>query len=364
MKRFLIACCFLPAFSSTANSQEKVENLIIITTDGYRWQEVFGGMDSALANMHKYNEGKGKEIYKQFWDDDIEKRRQKLMPFLWSVIAKNGQIYGNRNYENNVNVSNPYWFSYPGYSEIFCGFVDSFINSNNYKNNPNLNVLAFINKQQRFKNDVAAFASWNAFDRILNEDKYQFPVISGFDSVGGKHPDQRDRLLNKMQADTKTPGGSSEAKDLFTHYKAMLYWKKQKPKVLYIAYGQTDSYAHEGKYFSYLEAAHRFDKWLSDIWNTVQSMPRYKNKTALFVTVDHGRGDIIKSQWTGHSSTIEGSDQIWFAVMAPNISAKGEVKEKMQIWQKQFAQTFAALLELNFQAPHTVANKVDAIFEK
>lgn len=353
------------SFLSQANfAQQKIENIVIVTTDGFRWQEVFEGMDSGIANVRKFNEGKGKELFKEFWDDDVQKRREKLLPFIWTTVSQNGQIYGNRNYENDVNVSNPYWFSYPGYSEIFCGYVDTFINSNSYKNNPNLNVLAFINQQYGYKNDVAAFASWHAFDRILNEEAYGFPVISGYDSCGGKHPNQKERLLNKMQADTKIPGGSSESMDLFTQYKAMQYLKREKPKVLYIAYGKTDTYAHEGRYFSYLNAAHSFDHWLSEIWKTIQNTPRYKNKTALFITVDHGRGDKIKSEWREHGSRVAGSDQIWFAVMAPGVRAKGEVKEKMQLYQKQFAQTIASLLGFTFTAEHPVGEKIEVLFEK
>lgn len=364
MIRTLCLLLFFCSMSLSNSAQQKIENIIIVTTDGFRWQEVFEGMDSAIANVSKFNEGKGKEIYKKYWDDNIDKRREKLLPFIWSTVATNGQIYGNRNYENNVNVSNPYWFSYPGYSEIFCGFVDSFINSNSYKANPNLNVLAYINQQPGYKNNVAAFASWNAFDRILNEEAYGFPVISAYDSCGGKHPDQKERLLNKMQADAKISGSASESMDLFTHYKAMQYLKKDKPKVLYIAYGKTDTYGHEGRYFAYLNAAHSFDHWLSEIWKMIQTTPRYKNKTALFITVDHGRGDKIKSQWREHGSTIEGSDQIWFAVVAPGIAAKGEVKGKMQLYQKQFAQTIASLIGLTFKADHPVAGKIDEVFKK
>ncbi|MGZ6519958.1 MAG: phosphoglyceromutase, partial [Bacteroidia bacterium] len=93
-----------------------------------------------------------------------------------------------------------------------------------------------------------------------------------------------------------------------------------------------------------------------DLWNYIQSSPVYKNKTALFVTVDHGRGDLDKTKWTSHNSKIEDSHQIWFAVMGPGILPKGEIKTGMQLYQKQFAQTFAELLNCNFTCEHPVAN--------
>ena len=346
------------------SAQTKIENIVIVTTDGLRWQEVFEGMDSAIANNRSFNENQGKDIFRKYWDESSMERRKKLMPFFWSLIAQEGQIYGNRNKGNFVNVSNPYWFSYPGYSEIFCGHVDTLVNSNEYKANPNTNVLAFLNQQQGYKNKVMAFGAWNAFDRILNEQVSEFPVYSAFDSVGGKHPNDREKLLNKMAHDSYKIFGMGEVADVYTHYSAMEAFKKDKPRVMYIAYGETDEFAHEGKYNSYLDAAHQFDAWLKVIWNYLQSKPRYKNKTALFITTDHGRGDKIKSEWTDHGSNTIGSDEIWFALMAPGISAKGEVQTKMQIYQKQFAQTMAALLGFEFNSDRPVAEKVKVVFEK
>ncbi len=205
----------------TASGQNKIENIVVITTDGFRWQEVFDGMDSAIANNNQYNEGRGKDIFKKYWSESSEERRKRLLPFFWSTIAEKGQIYGNRHFGNMVNVSNPYWFSYPGYSEIFCGFVDTLINSNSFKPNPNENVLAFINKQSGFKNKVIAFGAWNAFDRILNEQVSRLPVYSAFDSVGGKHPNDKEILINKMLKDCYKIFGMGECPDVYSHYSAM-----------------------------------------------------------------------------------------------------------------------------------------------
>ena len=342
-------------------AQQKTENVIIITTDGFRWQEVFGGMDSAIANRPKFNHGDSDFIYKKYWANDVNERREKLLPFLWNTVSQHGQIYGNRNYGNKVDNANPYWFSYPGYSEIFCGFVDTLINSNGYKNNPNINVLEFINKQPKFKNKVAAFGAWEAFDRILNKPRCGFPVVSAFSPTGGKNPTAKEQLINSMLENSYKPWGLDECLDVFTQYEAMEYLQTRKPKVLYIAYGETDEWAHAGRYKDYLESAHQFDAWVKDIWNFVQNDPQYKNKTSLFITVDHGRGDKNKAQWTDHGSDIAGANEIWFAVMGPDVPAKGEVKSEVQIYQKQFAQTIASLLGLKFTAEHAVANSVSEI---
>ncbi len=364
MKNYKTLYLFIFVFFTHATfsfAQQKTENMIIITTDGFRWQEVFGGMDSTIANQRKFNQGDSAYIFKKYWAHDASERREKLLPFLWNTVAAHGQLYGNRNFGNKVDNANPYWFSYPGYSEIFCGYADTLINSNEYKNNPNVNVLEFINKQPKFKNKVAAFGAWEAFNRILNEPRCGFPVVTAFEPCGGNNPNSNERLINAMLKDSYKPWGEDECLDVFTQYEAMEYLKTKKPKVLYIAYGETDEWAHAGHYKDYLDAARQFDEWMKNIWNYIQSDPQYKNKTSLFITVDHGRGDKNKNEWTSHGSNIADAHEIWFAVMGPDTPAKGEMKNEMQLYQKQFAQTIASLLGLKFTADHPVANGIKEV---
>jgi hypothetical protein len=365
MKKWLVASIIFMALPACKQQQQtergRAENLVIITLDGLRWQEVFTGMDSSIAVNAKFNEGDSSYIFETYWHPDERERRKKIMPFLWSVMAAEGQIYGNRNFDNKADNANPYWFSYPGYNEIFTGYPDTAINSNRYPHNPHVTVLEFLNQQPGYKGKVAAITCWDAFDRILNEPRSGFPVFSAYDTISWKHPSASEKLVNRMLHDSYKPWHSSASLDVFTHYTAMEYLKNHHPKVLYISYGETDEWAHEGKYRSYLDAARQNDAWLQQIWNFIQSDARYKNKTALFVTVDHGRG--IGDQWTSHNNTIEFSHQIWFAVMGPGIPAKGEIKASMQLYQQQFAQTFAKLLGFTYTAPHPIAHEIKSMTE-
>jgi Type I phosphodiesterase / nucleotide pyrophosphatase len=343
---------------------QQVENIIIITTDGFRWQEVFKGMDSAIANNPKFNQGDSSYIFETYWSDNEHERRKKLMPFFWNTIVNHGQIYGNRKLDNKVNNANPHWFSYPGYSEIMTGFADSTIDSNEFPPNPHITVLEFLNQQPKFKNKVAAFGAWNAFDRILNQQRSGMPVFSAFDTIGGKKPTANEKLINAMMQDSFRPFGNAECLDVFTHYAAIEYLKTRKPKILYISYGETDEWAHHGYYRSYLDAAHLVDKWIKEIWTFVQSDPQYKNKTALFITTDHGRGDINKSEWTDHGSGVADAYEIWFAAMAPNISPSGEQKNNVQLFQDQFAQTIAKLLGVTYKASHPVSPEIKSVIKR
>lgn len=126
-----------------------------------RWQELYWGADQALLTSKKYNSGDSTARFKKYWSDDLETRRKKLMPFTWDYIARHGQLYCNRDLGNELNVKNPYWISYPGRAEVLSGFVDTAINSNSYPNNPNNpnpNVLEFLNGQKEYQDKVVTFA--------------------------------------------------------------------------------------------------------------------------------------------------------------------------------------------------------------
>lgn len=322
--------------------QWKTENIFIITLDGFRWQELYNGADSLLINSKEYvkdTEG----LKKRFWRNTAEQRREVLMPFFWTTIAKQGQLYGNRKYDNKVNVSNQMWFSYPGYNEILCGFADDKrINSNDKEDNPNVTLLEFLNSKAEFKGKVAAFASWDVFPFIINEKRSGVPVNAGYETATGDLT-EREKLLNAMQSQIPQEWGSVRF-DAFTHHYALEYLKKHQPRVLFVSYGETDDFAHDGRYDAYLKSAWQTDQFIKELWEWVQSHEGYKDKTTFIITTDHGRGTVPINTWRSHGKDISGADQIWIAVMGPDTPALGEVKSPGQLYQNQVARTAAAFL--------------------
>ena len=353
---FLIFAC-LASHSQKAST----ENVIVITLDGYRWQELFSGADEELINSKDFSHDTA-ALKKKFWAQTSGERRKKLMPFFWSTIATHGQLHGNRHLGSKVNVMNQYWFSYPGYNEILTGYPDTAVNSNDKNPNKNVTVLEYLNNQAAFKNKVAAFTSWDCFDAIVNEKRAGFLVSSGFDSVRIKNSSFE--LLNDMQMNSPQPLGDGVRPDHLTYFMAKEYIKQYKPRVLYIAFDETDDYAHAGRYDHYLDLAYMTDKWIADLWNLLQSMPGYRNKTTLLITTDHGRGDKVKKEWTSHGKKIEGADEIWLAALGAGISPLGEVKKEEQLYQAQVAQTIASLLGLNFKASQPIEKAIATVFVK
>ncbi|MCP9750748.1 hypothetical protein [Ferruginibacter sp. HRS2-29] len=350
---FSFACVF-PSFSQQGN-------VILITMDGMRWQEIFTGADTSLLNSKKFTSQDSLTLVKKYAQPDANDRRKMLMPFLWNTIAKDGQIYGNRKYNNFVNVKNRYWFSYPGYNEIFTGYPDTLVNSNKFPANYNENILEFINKQPAYKNKVASFGSWDAFRRILNKERSGIYINDGFDDVPADKSSPAMDVLNKAQHLLPAIYGSEERLDAMTGLMALEYMKLKHPKVLHISLGETDEFAHEGKYDYYLEAAQHNDAIIRLIWEQVQSDPFYKNNTTLLLTTDHGRG--LNDLWTSHWSDVPNSNEIWFAVIGKNIAAKGEMKNEGQLYQQQFAQTIAYLTGIEFKTNHPVGEKISILFK-
>ena len=142
--------------------------------------------------------------------------------------------------------------------------------------------------------------------------------------------------------------------DLITFNLATEYAAKKHPRVMYIGFGQTDEFAHHGEYDKYLNQANLFDKFLAELWSMIQSDDFYKNKTTVFITTDHGRGD-KKNNWMRHGTFTKGSDETWMMQLGPNIEPLGEVKIKVQLKSKQFTQTIAHYLGENFVADHPIS---------
>ena len=64
------------------------------------------------------------------------------------------------------------------------------------------------------------------------------------------------------------------------------------------------------------------------------------------ITTDHGRGS--GPQWTDHEAGVEGADEIWMALLGPDIPALGEIEEATSLAQDQIAATVASLLGLDY----------------
>jgi hypothetical protein len=338
-----------------AAADRKTQNIIFVMTDGLRWQEVFNGADPALMNKENGAVADVPGLKQKYWRDDAGARRQALLPFVWSVVAKNGQIYGNRALSSDAYVTNTMFFSYPGYNETLCGFADDArINSNDKNPNPNVTVLEWLHRKPAYRGKVAAFAAWDTFPAILNVARAGFIVNAGYDPLNAPQVNDRVRLLNRLKMETHA--WNAEPFDSFTFHTALEYLKQHRPRVLFLSLGETDEWSHEGKYAEYLRSANRVDHYLRELWETVQSIPQYRDKTTLIFSPDHGRGE-APVQWKSHGQKVPDSKYMWMAFLGPDTPALGERTKTAAVTQSQIAATLAALLGEDYSADVPKAGK-------
>src|SRR4051812_46524166 len=114
-----LIACFLFIVSLAAAAETKTKNVLLVTIDGLRWQEVFGGADEALMTSDAagggISSGALPGLRAEFLAPTPEERRKKLMPFFWGTIVPRGQAFGNRALASAASVLNAERVSYPGY---------------------------------------------------------------------------------------------------------------------------------------------------------------------------------------------------------------------------------------------------------
>lgn len=294
---------------------ESDRRVVLVTLDGLHWTELFRGAEPGRAVDRAFVHDVP-DIRRRFVD--VPDRTAALMPFLNGVVAKQGVLLGDRANGSCAAVSNEMWFSYPGYNEILTGKPDAQIRSNEHGPNANVTFLEWLNQKPAYKGKVRVVASWDAYEAIVNEKRSGVPVNDGWDDLPSTRPDQA-RIADFGRWSARL--WPTVRADAVTHAYALDTLKHDKPRVLYVAYGETDDFAHEGRYDMTLDAARRTDGYIEEIWNTLQADPAYRGKTTLIITTDHGRGEGAADAWKHHGKPIhKGSDAIWIGALGPDVT--------------------------------------------
>lgn len=367
MSRFPFRLPFLALLfvlcSSAVFTQSKVENVILITLDGARTQEIFGGLDADIFRGVNKNFEKT-AAYKNYNAATAQERRERLMPFFWGTLLKDhGSIAGNRERKSSVQTTNKLFFSYPGYSEILTGEAhDDVIKSNGHPQNPYPSFLDFLTRKLgKGPNAVAEFSSWDAFMRIATSKPGTFVVNAAYETYPTKNAEINE--LFRLQSEVLAPWPSVRH-DYFTFKLAMAHMKEFQTRAIHIGFDETDDYAHDKNYERVLDALHKTDSWLKELWNFVEKDPHYSGKTAIIITADHGRGSTAKD-WSDHGEDVPEAQNIWMAFAVPGVGLRGEWKNTETIYQNQIAATLCRLMGFDYSENNPNAGKsIARLFEK
>jgi len=345
----LVTLLALPLPAPAQPAPLKTRNVVLIISDGLRRQEVFTGADPTLLNeKHGGIWDKEADLRREFWRDDPNERRKLLFPFLWTMVATHGQIFGNPAKDSVARVTNGLAFSYPGYNEMITGHADPHINSNEFGPNPNVSVFEWLNGLPELHGRVGVYGTWATFKDIFNVKRSNLPMLVGYDLPYSGELTPRQALLNRLYTST-TKLDDEAVYDAFMQVPLLESFAKSQPRVLFVGYGETDNWAHAGRYDLVLHSAHAFDQFVEELWNTLQALPAYKDQTTFIITTDHGRGGGL-TQWKEHGVDQKGSEYIWIAVMGPDTAPLGERSHTAEVHQAQIAATVAAFLGKDYRA--------------
>ena len=350
-----LSLCAALCPARAARAQRPSRNVVLIVSDGVRWQDVFTGADSTYITRVGGGAQDTAALRRDFWRPTASERRHTLLPFIWGeVAAQRATIWGNHAEGSDAVVTNGFKFSYPGYNELLTGAPDPRIDRNSYPANPNVTVFEWLNGRAGFTNRVAAFGTWDAFDRIFNKARAGFLVHSAFDQLPGPpRAPQPSRALERLYRTTTRQWDNTMSFDAFMQAVVLDYVRAKKPRVLYLGFGETDEWAHEKRYDLTLRSLHDVDRYVRELWELMQSMPEYRGNTTFIVTTDHGRGN--GTFWTEHGKDVQDAERIWMVMLGAGAPALGEVRNASRVTQSQVAATVAALLGEDYVAAYPKA---------
>jgi len=359
----LLIAAFL-AFSFSAQSAPlHTKNVVLVTVDGLRVQEMFGGADPLIIGDEKKSGIESFDEFKaKYWRDTPEKRREALFPFFWTELVKQGVILGNQAKNSAVKVKNEHKFSYPGYAEILTGQPQEKIKSNDLVPNPAPTVLDYLKKKLSLsETQIAAFGSWNVFKGIASHDGSIF-INAGYEAMPNRLLTEGMKFLNLIQFQIMSPWDTVRF-DAVTGGLALEFLKAYKPRFLYVALGETDDWSHERRYDRYGFAAHYFDSFLKELWTTLQSMDEYRGQTSLVLLTDHGRGNTVED-WVDHGAKIPGAENVWISAIGPDAPDKGELSNAKNYYYSSAAATIVKLFGFDYKEFNPQAEPpIDEAFE-
>ena len=324
--------------------------VVLVTLDGVRVQEIFGGMDDTIASAGETDSG----IYeidvtrKRYWRETAQQRREALTPFFWKQLVPAGMVLGNQALGSTVKVRNSQWFSYPGYSEILTGQPQPEVVSNDFVRYPHDTVLDFVHRELKLRyTDVAQIGSWDGFKMAASRTDGTFFMNGAYDLVppelSNPEMDYAGRL--RTQVMELWEEGSNDA---VTFRIGLAYLKKHEPRVLWLGMGGSDDWSHARRYDRLLDYLHLADQFIAELWTTLQSLDAYRGRTTLIITTDHGRGRTPKD-WAEHDAGIPGCDDIWLAIIGPDTPALGEVRNYAPVTQSDIAATMLQYLGVDYR---------------
>ncbi|NUP06196.1 MAG: sulfatase-like hydrolase/transferase [Polyangiaceae bacterium] len=295
--------------------------IVLVAIDGVRWQEVYEGTDSKLG-------------------DGAKRSARELTPNL-HALADRGVALGAPGSGESFSASGPNFVSLPGYTEMLTGQPATCL-ENDCTDPPSFTLLdAFAAGRDPRK--VASLSSWTNIEHIAAS--HGSPALVSAGRTGGdtRNVMEADPMLAGMlerdESASPSPGWGDYRADMNTTELALGYLEHEQPSFLFVSLGDTDEYAHQGDYSSYLAALQRADDFIGDVMDIADEWKREGRETVIVVTTDHGRADDFKD----HGRDYPESARTWLVAAGGPIPAQGFVASSQTRYLRDIAPTLAAI---------------------
>jgi len=284
----------------------KAKRVIILVIDGPRYSETWG------------------EPQRQY----IPLQDKELLPqgVLYTDFRNDGPTYTNA-----------------GHSALLTGFYQE-INNTGKELPKNPSLMQKYIKAGNPKTDAWVIAS---------KDKLQILANS-------MHPDWKYKYLASTDCGKK--GNTSGYRDDATTWmRVQEILPEHKPHLVLINFKEPDASGHARNWEKYLRGIEDTDEYAYKLWNLIQSLPDFKDQTALFITNDHGRHlDNRFMGFTSHGCKCYGCRHISLLALGPDFKKGVEInKHRGQI---DIAVTAAAILGLKLEG--SKGDVLEEMFEK
>lgn len=280
-------CCLLPVLLGVSSPemkkqveeehpydslQMKAQYHIIVVIDGPRWSETYGD------TSYQY------------------------IPNLGNVLKKEGTLFTNFRNEGST-------YTNSGHTAI-CTGVHQRISNQGKELPKHPSIFQYLIKERQLdKRKAWVLTSKGKLDILANTtdkewwNKYMPSTYCGIGGSGVGYP---------------------EDKSMFPIFKDII--TEHKPILTLINFLDIDSWGHEDNWERYLQAHRDVDSLVMELWNLVQNDPVMKNKTALYITNDHGRHlDGHKNGFVSHGDGCEGCRHISLLAIGPDYQKNREV---------------------------------------
>lgn len=305
--------------AAAAPTRSDAEAVVVVTIDGARWQEVFGGTGDELARAAHLPSRTAKA----------------LVPTLTRWATEDGASVGAPGH-TEIHATGPNFVSLPGYTEILSGRAPTGCQSNQCDDTLEPTLLdevaaAFPSEE------VAVVSSWESIRHAAGATSRM--TVSTGRVFANKVPSA---WLQAGKDVGPWPGDGEYRPDESTAALALRVLREKRPRAIFIGLGDTDEHAHHGDYAGYLGALSRADAFLASLEDELSRMGTRGERTTVLVMCDHGRG----AGFRDHGAAWPESSRVWLVAHGAGIANKGMVDLRREARLADVAPTARALMGL------------------